>query len=438
MATLSLAMIVKNEQRHLPRCLDSVRGLVDEMVIVDTGSADDTVAIAESRGAKVAHFAWNDDFSAARNEGLRHCTGDWVLVLDADEALDRTDHGRIRAVLQDGEAPAFALTLRTYFQDSGSVLFDQPVQANDHAYEAGSEFPFYADFQGLRLCRWFPDLRFEGPIHELLDPYFQSRQLGIRALPAVIHHFGKVDPAREREKAAHYLRMAEAQAAAAPDQAQAQFALLHQAVAGRAWDLAVTAGERCLALGGEPSSTTQNLLGLAYLESGRPAQALPHLEQLLERVPGHPLALANLAFCCARLGRFEEAHQALRRGLSAHPVFPNLHAAQAETLLREGRLQEAEAALRAGILACPLAPHLRTCLMDLEATLGREAQVAVDAWAALQAMPGAGEGDWHERVAAFLVKEGSASEAAKVIALGLKFHPGHAGLRALASSLGLA
>ncbi|MEB3292596.1 MAG: glycosyltransferase [Synechococcales bacterium] len=85
--TLSLAMIVKNEATYLPACLQSVQGLVDEIVIVDTGSTDETMAIAQSYGAQVFSFAWCDDFAAARNDALRRVQGDWVLVLDADEVL---------------------------------------------------------------------------------------------------------------------------------------------------------------------------------------------------------------------------------------------------------------------------------------------------------------------------------------------------------------
>jgi glycosyltransferase involved in cell wall biosynthesis len=86
---LSLAMIVKNEARCLARCLQSVRGVVDEIVIVDTGSTDDTVKIARESGAKVVHFQWINDFAAARNFALEHTVGDWILVLDADEWADK-------------------------------------------------------------------------------------------------------------------------------------------------------------------------------------------------------------------------------------------------------------------------------------------------------------------------------------------------------------
>src|SRR5471032_1210517 len=82
---LSLAMIVKNEARCLARCLRSVASVVDEIVIVDTGSTDNTIHIAEEFHAIVTNFGWTNVFSAARNFALAQTTADWILVLDADE-----------------------------------------------------------------------------------------------------------------------------------------------------------------------------------------------------------------------------------------------------------------------------------------------------------------------------------------------------------------
>lgn len=84
---LSLCLIAKNEEKALPQCLNSVKDVVEEMVVLDTGSCDRTVEIARQFGAKVHHFTWCNDFSAARNEALKYVSGDWVLVLDADEIL---------------------------------------------------------------------------------------------------------------------------------------------------------------------------------------------------------------------------------------------------------------------------------------------------------------------------------------------------------------
>lgn len=85
--TISACMIVKNEEKNLPRCLDSIGNLVDEIVVVDTGSTDRTVQIAESYGARIFHSPWRDDFSFHRNESMEHATGDWILRIDADEEL---------------------------------------------------------------------------------------------------------------------------------------------------------------------------------------------------------------------------------------------------------------------------------------------------------------------------------------------------------------
>lgn len=85
--TISLCMIVKNESHNLHRCLKSVQGFVNQIIVVDTGSEDNTVEIARSYGAEVHFFEWCDDFAAARNYSLSFATGDWILILDADEEL---------------------------------------------------------------------------------------------------------------------------------------------------------------------------------------------------------------------------------------------------------------------------------------------------------------------------------------------------------------
>ena len=96
--TLSLCLIARDEERFLGACLDSVRGVVDEMIVVDTGSRDATVEIARAAGARVVDFPWFDDFAAARNAALAAATGDWS-VLDADERLAGDAGAQIRSAL---------------------------------------------------------------------------------------------------------------------------------------------------------------------------------------------------------------------------------------------------------------------------------------------------------------------------------------------------
>ena len=144
--TLSLVMIVKNEEEMLPGCLEAVRGAVDEMVIVDTGSTDRTVEIAESFGAKVVDFPWNGSFADARNCSLDHATGDWVVYLDADEHLVPEDAPKLRRLVNRTWREAFYLVETNYTggDDSGSAV----------AHLA------------MRVFKRKPDYRFEGRIHE--------------------------------------------------------------------------------------------------------------------------------------------------------------------------------------------------------------------------------------------------------------------------------
>ena len=95
-------MIVKNEEKNIIRALQGVKPLVDEMIVVDTGSTDRTKKIAKVFGAKVYDFQWTDSFSDARNFSLSKATGDWILVLDADEVISERDYGKLRELIQTG------------------------------------------------------------------------------------------------------------------------------------------------------------------------------------------------------------------------------------------------------------------------------------------------------------------------------------------------
>jgi glycosyltransferase involved in cell wall biosynthesis len=118
---LSLAMIVKNEARCLARCLQSVRGVANEIVVADTGSTDDTVKIASEFGAKVSRFDWISDFAAARNFALAQTTGDWILILDADEWASKTLAQEIRKFIA-GPPQIGRLKIVSDFRHHGQTL----------------------------------------------------------------------------------------------------------------------------------------------------------------------------------------------------------------------------------------------------------------------------------------------------------------------------
>ncbi|MEC2873313.1 glycosyltransferase family 2 protein, partial [Bacillus cereus] len=97
---ISLCMIVKNEESNIANCLKSAQGVVDEIIIVDTGSTDDTIAICETFNAKILNFKWNNSFAEARNFGLKQAKGDWILWLDADEEIDIEDGKKLKKCLK--------------------------------------------------------------------------------------------------------------------------------------------------------------------------------------------------------------------------------------------------------------------------------------------------------------------------------------------------
>src|SRR5262249_3056776 len=103
---LSLCMIVRNNARTFEACLQSIRPWVDAMVGVDTGSTDETPRIAQRLGARVYHFPWCDDFSAARNESLRHARGQWIFWMDSDDVIDADNGRKLRELPRRQDEPS--------------------------------------------------------------------------------------------------------------------------------------------------------------------------------------------------------------------------------------------------------------------------------------------------------------------------------------------
>lgn len=182
---LSLCMIVRDEEDFLGDCLKTAQGLVDELIVVDTGSTDRTVEIAEGFGARVFHFQWIDDFSAARNESIRHATGDNILWLDADDRLSR-------------EARRALARLKRRLSPEKNLAYRLPILNRKQNGETALNYQ-------LRIFPNIPGARFEGRVHEEIEP--SLLRLGIKIERAEVHvlHTGYLDDEAIREKAARNL-----------------------------------------------------------------------------------------------------------------------------------------------------------------------------------------------------------------------------------------
>ncbi len=151
MITISLCMIVKNEEKVLKRCLDSVKDIVDEIIIVDTGSKDNTKEIAKKFTSKVLDFKWVDDFSKARNYSFSKATKDYILWLDADDIIlkkDRLNFLKLKKSLSNN----VDVVMMKY-----NVGFDENGNTN---------FAYYRE----RLLKRSSNFKWESPIHEVIQP----------------------------------------------------------------------------------------------------------------------------------------------------------------------------------------------------------------------------------------------------------------------------
>jgi tetratricopeptide (TPR) repeat protein len=151
---LSVCMIVRNESLHLPKALASVKRIAAEIVVVDTGSTDDTVSIATAMGAKVLHFDWIDDFAAARNAAIEAATQPWILSLDADQMLASDSASALAVALKRTDCMAQTVSINLY----------GPPTANTDPTFGKSEVELA--FKSLRLFQNHPQIRFSGRVHE--------------------------------------------------------------------------------------------------------------------------------------------------------------------------------------------------------------------------------------------------------------------------------
>jgi glycosyltransferase involved in cell wall biosynthesis len=212
---ISLCAIVRNESHSIRGMLLSVAGLVSEMVIVDTGSTDNSREIAASEGARVESFSWSDDFSAARNYSVALATKPWILVLDADERLDPSALPIIRQLISK-ERSAFTATRRHYVATPTEWGDTLPLSQDDPARASGATA--YFSTHDIRLFPKDPSITFSGAVHESPEDSIRQAGLAFPRAEITIHHYGHLKSASDRQKKAEfYLSLAEKKALASPD-----------------------------------------------------------------------------------------------------------------------------------------------------------------------------------------------------------------------------
>ncbi|MBN2423237.1 glycosyltransferase family 2 protein [Candidatus Woesearchaeota archaeon] len=178
MPSLSLCMIVKDEEEFLEDCLNHVKDHADEIIIVDTGSKDRTKEIAGKFTDNVFDFIWEYDFSKARNFSLSKATKDWILVLDADEVL--ADMEKVIGLINNAKQDAFFLIQRNYTNDSSQANWT-PADNNPYC----RNYKGYVKNPIIRLFRNNKGIKFSGVVHEVVDS--SVKKYDVSDIP--IHHY---------------------------------------------------------------------------------------------------------------------------------------------------------------------------------------------------------------------------------------------------------
>lgn len=362
---LTAAMIVRDEERFLAGCLDSLDGVVDEVVVVDTGSTDGSVAIARERGAEVLERSWDGDFAAARNLGLDAARGRWILYIDADERLRPVTRAAVEELLD--QAPEVAFT----------VLFRPRIG--------------YTPYREYRLWRNDPRIRFTRSMHErvvyAIDEVASADGRSIGRAPLAIDHLGYEGD--QSHKHARDLPLLRARLAADPDDV---YNLWHAGRILRATGDTAAAEEHlvhALELTRRDGGTRHAALALTELIMLRMDDGRPVDDLVREGTNRHPYNW-RLVWLRARLhiaaGRDAVALRLLDRLLAVDPeTLPDAgtayderlfgafaHAARGECLFRLGRDREAAEAFAAAERDEPDRPEhgIRRRLAEARAAAG--------------------------------------------------------------------
>jgi len=316
-ATLAFCLIVKDEERDLPRCLESIKSAADEIVVVDTGSRDRTRDIAEVFGARVFDFEWCDDFAAAKNFAAAQAEAGWIFSIDADEVLGGQDYGALKALIKSGAygSVAYAVTTRNYLKVTDVIGW----QPNDGSYpeEAGIG---WMPSEKVRLFPNDPQVRFSYPVHEMVEPSLTAMGIGIVTCDIPVHHYGKLDRARCLAKGKSYFKIGIDKLEAMQSSTTGLRELAVQAQTLGDYEAAVQLWKRLLKL--EPDEVHGYInLASVYLETGNYAASLAAAHRAHRLDPALKESHFNLAMSMLYTGDALDAADVLQKVVARHPEY---------------------------------------------------------------------------------------------------------------------
>ncbi len=311
---LALCMMVKNEEKCILRAIDSVKPIVDEIVVVDTGSNDRTIELAKSAGAQIIEYTWDNDYPKIRNLALKTASSRWILVLDADEMIESNELALIQELIQTEDVHGYMMIQKSY-TNTRKYRGWVPCKSDD------PEYGRYAGYISNPICRLFqnrPDIYFTNILHELVEPTILKFRGKIENSYVSILHYGHDYFGFKPDKWDNYIasgvKNIEADPLSARPHRDIGIAMIQ---AGRYEDAV-----KEFLKGMQKNPDTENLrynLAVAYNQCGKRELALEHFDKVLKSDPCYIDARNNLACLLMEMKRYEEAFSVLIEIINKYP-----------------------------------------------------------------------------------------------------------------------
>jgi glycosyltransferase involved in cell wall biosynthesis len=311
-------MIVKNEERYLKDCLESVKDVVNEIVIVDTGSTDKTLEIASTYTEKIFHFDWINDFSAARNFALDHSSGDWILYLDADERLSKKSVKELKNLVKTRSKQAYQCVVRSI--------------------DEVNKRPSLMDY--IRLFPNDKKIRFEGAIHEQIEYSLRRENYEIIKSNIEILHVGyNISNDALKEKAKRNLSLLQNEYSKSKSGYYA-FQLGQTYGVLQEKELAIKyflASLEDVSLKNEYKALAYRFLSVDYAEKQKWDEAMKMISESLRYDGNQPLALMIAAKIYVKIGNLLEAEKFCRKAYDLNSMFLDGKKSSYQTIMLEER-----------------------------------------------------------------------------------------------------
>lgn len=362
---ISLCLIVKNEEADLPRCLDSVSGVISETIIVDTGSTDRTMEIARKYGAKIINFEWIDNFSAARNASINAASGDWILILDADEIIAKRDIEDLLRLCNSPEYDAYGLHYRNYTNESGGSIW----VPNDYSYPEGNGIAGWFHTRKVRFFRNDKRIKFTGAVHEVAEPAIRQNGLRVGEAHFPVHHYGELKKKKITDKKLKYLAYGKKKIEEEPENPMAFYEYGVQCSEFREYEDATNAFKKVLELSPEfPSVEVQ--LGMSLFNLGRYDECITYLQKGISKEPENPGLYNNLASVYLEMGELDKAVDLYLKTISIHPGYAAAYKNIGLAYLKSEIIDKSLESLRKAISLNPTMKDVVRLIKELEGVKG--------------------------------------------------------------------